>query len=235
MAGLLNFGGLGRRHHRQNTTAVRDASFVVLDTELTGLNERKDSIVSLGAVRMNGTRISLGDPFYRLVRPRTALTRESVIIHGIMPSDVAEEQDIASVLAQFMDFCGGAVLVGHCIAIDLAFIGRELKRVLDRRLAVPVLDTAELFVWMYGRRLLQRCIKAAPGKPDLYKLALCLDIDIAEAHHAMVDAFITAQVFQRFLSLLEQEGIMTVGDLVRIGDPHGGGDRFRSSGEIANL
>ena len=102
MAGLLNFGGQGRRHHRQNTTGLRDASFVVLDTELTGLNERKDSIVSLGAVRMSGTRIYLGDPFYRLVRPRTALTRESVIIHGIMPSDVAEEQDIASVLAQFI-------------------------------------------------------------------------------------------------------------------------------------
>jgi DNA polymerase-3 subunit epsilon len=235
MTGLLNFGGLGRRHHRQNATAVRDASFVILDTELTGLNERKDSIVSVGAVRMSGTRISLGDPFYRLVRPRTALTRESVIIHGIMPSDVAEEQDIASVLAQFMDFCGGAVIVGHCVGIDLAFIERELKHVLGRRLAVPVLDTAELFAWMSCRGLLRRCIKDAPEQPDLYKLARCLDIAIAESHHAMVDAFITAQVFQRFLSLLEQERIMTVGDLVRIGDPHGGGDRFRSSGEIGNL
>jgi hypothetical protein len=62
-----------------------------------------------------------------------------------------------------------------------------------------------------------------------------MDIAIAEPHHAMVDAYITAQVFQRFLSLLAQEGIATVGDLVRIGDPDGGGDRFTSSGEIGYL
>ena len=235
MPGLWNFGERGGRNHRNNTTAIRDASFVVTDTELTGLNERKDSIVSLGAVRMQGGSILLGAPFYRLVRPRTALTRESVIIHGIMPSEVAEEKEISSVLAEFMDFCGDAVLVGYCIGIDLAFIDRELKRILGRRLTVPAVDIAELYAWLLGRKLLQQCIKEPPGQPDLYALADCLDIAIAESHHAMVDAFITAQVFQRFLPLLQQEGIVTVGDLVRIGDPHGGGDRFRSIGEIGSL
>jgi DNA polymerase-3 subunit epsilon len=235
MPGLWNFGEQGGRNRRNNITAIRDASFVVIDTELTGLNERKDSIVSLGAVRMQGGRIFLGDPFYRLVRPRTALTRESVIIHGIMPSEVAGEMEISSVLAEFMDFCGDAVLIGHYIGIDLAFIDRELKQMLGCRLAVPAVDIAELYVWMHGRNLLQRCIKEPPGQPDLYTLADCLDIAIAESHHAMVDAFITAQVFQRFLPLLQQEGIATVGDLVRIGDPHGGGDRFRSRGEISSL
>lgn len=231
---LFNMGGQGKRQ-REDTALVAETGFVVVDTELTGLNERKDSIVSVGAVRMRGSRISLGDPFYRLVKPRSALTRESVIIHGITPSEVADEQGSAAVLAEFLEFCSGAILVGHCILIDLAFIGRELKGLGSRRPEMPVIDTAQLFSWMACRRLLHRCMKDAPPRPDLYRLAECLDIPISESHHAMADAFITAQVFQRFLPLLAQEGILTVADLLRIGDPHGGGDRFRSTGEISSL
>ena len=37
--------------------------FVVLDTELTGLDAKRDSVVSVGAVKMAGTRIELGRSF----------------------------------------------------------------------------------------------------------------------------------------------------------------------------
>ncbi len=234
MAPLMNFTGPGKRQ-RENTMPVETADFVVIDTELTGLNERKDSIVSVGAVRMCGGTISLGDSFYRLVKPRTALTRESVIIHGIMPSDVEEQEAGTAVLTELLQFCSSAILVGHYVLIDLAFIDRELRNQPGRLRDTPVIDTAELYSWMTGRRLLQKCMKDAPARPDLYRLAQCLDIPLSGSHHAMSDAFITAQVFQRFLPLLAQEGISTVGDLIRIGDPNGGGDRFRSSGEIGNL
>jgi len=33
---------------------------VVVDTELTGLDVKRDSVVSVGAVKMSGTRIELG-------------------------------------------------------------------------------------------------------------------------------------------------------------------------------
>ncbi|OGW36067.1 MAG: hypothetical protein A2010_12990 [Nitrospirae bacterium GWD2_57_9] len=235
MAGILNFGARRKCHLHEGDEPISSVPFVVIDTELTGLNERKDSIVSVGAVRMAGPRISLGDPFYRLIKPRAALTRESVIIHGIMPSDVAAQADSASVLAEFASFCGQAVLVGHCLAIDLAFLDREMKRVLDARIENRLLDTAELFGWMMNRGLLENCDPAAPGEPDLYRLARWLDIPVSETHHALTDAYITAQVFQRFLPLLRREGISTVGELVRIGDPLGGGDRFRIKGEISSL
>ena len=57
---------------------------------------------------MTGGRISVGDPLYRLIKPRAELKRESVIIHGITPSDVAAERDSASVLAEFLEFCSSA-------------------------------------------------------------------------------------------------------------------------------
>lgn len=218
------------------TGLISSASYVVIDAELTGLNERKDSIVSLGAVRMKGGRISLGDVFYRLVKPETALTRDSIVIHGIMPSEVAEEEEIGTVLTEFISFCGDAILVGHCVYIDLAFLDREMKRVLGfSGFENVMVDTAQLYTWMAGRRMNQPCFTRRPRHPYLYELAGCLEIPVAEAHHALQDAFITAQLFQRFLPLLQEEGIKTIGDLARIGDPFGGGDRFRSTGEFHNF
>ena len=85
---------------------VRDARFVVMDTELTGLDEKKDSIVSIGAVRMTGGTIALGNPFYRLASPRTELKADSVCIHEIMPSDCVEQPGIEAVLDEFLDYIG---------------------------------------------------------------------------------------------------------------------------------
>ena len=42
---------------------ILDVRDVVMDTELTGLDPRKDSIVSIGAVAMEGGRIVLGEQF----------------------------------------------------------------------------------------------------------------------------------------------------------------------------
>src|SRR5512138_2402671 len=80
--------------------------FVVLDTELTGLDARRDSVVSVGAVKMAGTRIELGRTYYRLVRPRSDFNHESIVVHGITPDDVAEKPPIDTVAAELLAFCG---------------------------------------------------------------------------------------------------------------------------------
>ncbi len=235
MGRLLNFGREKKDPGSDYGSQLGDASFVVIDTELTGLNETKDSIVSFGAVRMVGGRISLGDSFYRMVKPKAALTRESVVIHGIMPCDLVHEADSAAVLSEFRAFCGNDILVGHCIEIDLAFITRELDQELGRRLGNRIVDTAALYGWIAGRGLLDRGFQSPSSRADLYRMARCFDIQVVEIHHALADAFITAQLFQRFLPLLKEEGIVTMGDLVRIGNPNRGGDRFRATGDFSNF
>jgi DNA polymerase-3 subunit epsilon len=42
--------------------------FVVLDLETTGLDLQRDEILALGAIRMSGSRIIVGETFYSLVR-----------------------------------------------------------------------------------------------------------------------------------------------------------------------
>ncbi len=216
-------------------TPIAEARFVVVDTELTGLDENKDSIVSVGAVRMNGSRIDLGETFYRLVSPRTELTAASVVIHEITPSDVKASPGIDTVLAELLAFCGGDILVGHFIALDLAFINRELKRMRRPAVQNPAVDTFSMYEWLRKRNQSRECFATPLAGHRLYDIGKCFGVPVNGAHNAIMDAFATAQLFQRFIPLLSLAGARDIDDLLKLGIPFEGGDRFGLTGEFSNF
>lgn len=199
---------------------IEDAEYVVLDTELTGLKPKKDSVVSIGAVKMAGGRILLHDIFYRIVEPRTILTAKSVLIHGITPSEATECPGIETLLPEFLDFCGSSIIVGHFVTIDINFINVEMKRLYGTHLQNLSIDTLKLYLWIRHK---EEEVCAYHGglseKTDLRSLAQKYNISVNNSHNALDDAFVAAQVFQRFISFLPKYGIKTVGDLIRIGRP----------------
>jgi len=50
-----------------------------------------------------------------------------------------------------------------------------------------------------------------------------------------MDAFTTAQLLQRFFPLLKEAGAKDISDLLTIGIPFKGGDRFGLLGEFGNF
>lgn len=199
---------------------VQEIKAVVLDTELTGLDLKRDAILSIGAIKMAGSRVEIGRTFYRLVTPpRMEARAQTAIVHEITPTEVMEKQAIGQVLSEFLDFCGGDILIGHHISLDLAFINRELKDTQNRTLENPALDTMSLIHWWRAN---------TPGlgpefftakKFELEEIAKQLGIQIQGTHKALMDVFVTTQVFQRLLPRLQALGIKTLGDLLRVGHP----------------
>jgi DNA polymerase-3 subunit epsilon len=198
---------------------VQEIRAVVLDTELTGLDRKRDSIVSIGAVKMSGGRVEIGRTFYQLINPHMEMNAQVVIVHEITPSEVMEKPDIAPVLADFVTFCEGDVLIGHYVSLDLAFINRELKRTQSRTLENPALDTMSLMHWWRSNTSGCGPDFFTPKKFELVEIAKELGIQVQGAHNALMDAFMTAQVFQRLLPRLQGLGIKTLGDLLRVGHP----------------
>lgn len=221
--GLLHPRGaesVGEEHRTDLSAPLDQARYVVFDTELTGLNPRQDSIVSVGAVAMTGGRIEVGSTFYQVVVPRTALRGSSVVVHGITPSEVLEQPSIDQVLPAFLEFCGDSVIIGHVVSIDLGFLNEDLVRLRGRKLPNPAVDTHAVSRWLQSRES-EVCAfygGNADGT-DLFTLAARYGIPLSGAHNALSDAFVTAQLFQRFLALLPKRGVVTVRDLVRIGKP----------------
>ncbi len=214
---------------------VSKARFVVVDTELTGLDPRKDDIVSIGALRMTGGRLEIGGAFHELVRPTAVLDGKSIVIHGIMPSQVAEKPLIDSVLSAFVGYCGNDVIVGHCLSIDLSFLNRESRRLFGAPLRNPVIDTLSLYGWLRNRQVSHPIFSSPLNGLRLYDMAKSFDIPCEGAHDALADAFITAQLFQRFMPILVDQGIHELDDLLRIGNPGMQGENIFAPGGRANF
>jgi DNA polymerase-3 subunit epsilon len=215
---------------------LKKVTYAFIDTELTGLNEKTDSIISIGALKMIEGRLELGNSFYSLVNPKTRIGDESIFIHTITPSEVKGARAIEDVLEEFLQFCGHDVLVGHCVSIDLMFINKELKRSLGFTLTNPILDTFTLYSWLWGKWASEPGFSLSPEHLDLYEMAKGFGIPSNGAHNAVMDAFITAQIFQRFLPWLEKSGVDRLEDLLKVGNPFEGGDhRFSRPAQINNL
>lgn len=209
--------------------------FVVLDTELTGLDEKRDAIISIGAVRMTGGVIHIGETFYRLVNPEKTLTEQNVVIHEILPSELEAKPTIDAVLSEFIEFASDSVLIGHMLSLDLLFLNREMTRIFDRRLTNPTIDTCGIYAWLL-RRSADRG-RFTPGAVGyrLYDIARSFDIPVNRVHNAIADAYTTAQIFQRFLPLLADAGVHDTKDLLRVGAPFMEKDSFPTQGEFSNF
>lgn len=194
------------------STPLRNARFVVVDTELTSLERRSNRILSIGAVAMQGTSIRLGEQFYRVVNPGEEVPAESILVHELRPADVAAGDAPADVVRDFHAFAKDAVLVGHFVGIDITALRKELQETLRN----PFLDTARAFHWLqlHGERV--RGLDEVGDRMNLVALAERYGLDGCEAHHALCDAFVTAQLWQRLLIELEAAGVTTLSDALRI-------------------
>lgn len=182
--------------------ALRKLTYVVFDTETTGLNPSQgDEIIQVGGVRVINNRILYDETVDQLVDPQRHVPPESVAIHHIQPEMLHGQPTIDKVLPNFHHFCEGSVLVAHNAAFDMRFL--QLKEEMTGlKFDHPVLDTL-LLSWV-----------AHPNQEshNLEDIARRLDITIVGRHTALGDALVTAEVLVKLIPLLEAKGIHTLED-----------------------
>ncbi len=195
------------------TRPLREAEFVVLDTETTGLHaKRGDRIVSISAVRLKQGRIDLSDSFHEIVNPHRNIPSKTAVIHGILPSMVDGKPTLEEILPGFISYVGSSILVAHHAWLDLTFLNQEMVRLFGFPIQSPVIDTA----------LLDRNLRSKTSFKAGMELNSTLSA-IAERHHVRIegrhtsfgDALATAQVFQQILKQAQKQDILRVKDLLR--------------------
>lgn len=200
------------------TLPVRDCEFVVFDTELTGLNQRKDEIIAIGAVRIKNVRICCEDTFYALIKPRGKLHTHSTLIHRITPGELLEAKPIADVLPRFIDFCGGAFLVGHHVSMDLSFVNRACENYLGGVIRSSSLDTMRLA--MAYKASMNGPYFDHREKQNSYSLSsLSEEFHLPKfaEHNALQDALQTAYLFIYLIHKMGPGDTGTVNDYIKIG------------------
>jgi len=198
--------------------AIEETEFVAFDTELTGPDFAKDTIISIGAVRLHGGSINAGESFYRLVRPETELNRKSVVVHELTHTELADAEDPKLVLTDFLEYIEGAVLIGHFVNVDVNFMNRALKDHFGIGLASPAVDTVALHDWLCdNHKGFRTHFGGTTTRSDLYSMARQYGIEVKKSHNSFIDAYLTAQLFQRFVYFLKGAGVRRTDELLSVG------------------
>jgi DNA polymerase-3 subunit epsilon len=173
----------------------------VLDAETTGLDPRSDRMVSLGAVRMHGTRVYRAETLDLLVDPGVPIPARSRAVHGIGDAMVAGAPPAADALARLSAFAAGCVAVGHNVGFDLALAEAEAARAGVAWERPPALDTLQLAA----------ALEPSRTALDLEDLAEAYGVSITGRHTALGDSLVTAALFSRMIPLLAERGVTTLG------------------------
>lgn len=179
-------------------------SFVVFDSETTGLDPAKDQVVQLGAVRVVNGKLIAGETFDTLVKPTIPIPASATKIHHIDNRMVKDAPDFADAHARLHGFTSDAVIVAHNAPFDMAFLQRQSKAS-ALEFDNPVLDTVHLSAIVFGG--------SATHTLDAISLRLGITIPDDMRHTALGDAIATAEVLVAMLPILEARGFTTLAEL----------------------
>ncbi len=180
--------------------AIPELTYTVFDTETTGLDPQGgDEIISIGAVRIVNGRLLYEEKFDQLVNPQRHVPSESIKYHGIRPEMLVDKPTIDQVLPEFYRFARNTILVGHNVAFDMRMLQLKEEQT-GIKFINPLLDTL----------LLSAVVHPLHRDHNLSTLAERLGITIVGRHTALGDAVATAEIFMKFISLLEDLEITTL-------------------------
>jgi len=189
---------------------LRSAKFASVDLETTGLNPKKDEILAVGIVPLDGMRILAGNAYYTLVRPEKFKV-EAVKIHGLDPKLLKGAPTFEEVADEIYDMIHDRILVGHAVYLDYEFLRRAMNRV-GFELTNDVIDIATLEL-VIADRLGEKVVWE---DQTLEGLAEKYGVKCSYRHNALADAFIAAQIFQMQLLKLIKYGVNTLEKMLEL-------------------
>jgi DNA polymerase III subunit epsilon len=179
------------------------ARFVALDLETTGPRMHLDRVISIGAVAVTGRSVRHDDCYEALLRQERSSAVDNILVHQIGGQQQLAGMDPAEALVACLEYVGDSRVVAFRAEFDATVFEREVRerlgcqawpRFIDLALLLPALfpgtanDTLDDWVGHFGLPPIGR-------------------------HHAIADAYATAQLLMILLEAAPRSGIETAADL----------------------
>jgi DNA polymerase-3 subunit epsilon len=157
--------------------------WVSLDLETTGLDPKRDHILSLAAVPVRDGRVLTSERFERRIRADRQFGIESIRHHHITPDEAAEGIAVTGAVRDFLNWLEGRALLGYHLGFDLAMLSPHVRALTGFGLPNPRVDLAAAFA--------ARARRARPDVPpnlDFQHIADSLGVPVLGRHSALGDA-----------------------------------------------
>ncbi len=177
-------------------------SIVAIDIETTGLNEERDAIIEIGAVKFKGHRVE--DEWSSLINPNRHIPEFISGLTGISDAEVRNAPRFREIAEELEAFVGDALVVGHNVRFDLSFLQRAGLFQYNE-----VIDTYEL----------ASVLMPTASRYNLGALGKQLGILLPATHRALDDAKVTMAAFNRLFEIARELPLEVVAEIVRLSEP----------------
>ena len=195
--------------------ALAELSFLVIDLETTGLDPKRDQILSLGSVQIDSLRVQLQSASHHYICNQQAVREETAIINHIVPEALEQGVPLNVAMDSLFQQMQGRIVVVHGCCVEQGFIGSYLMQ----HYAIQSLP----IIWLDTLRL-ERSLKqhgCHQGQLSL-SLAACRErhgLPEYPAHGALVDAVATAELFLVLVKAIFGQEAMSLQPLLARSQP----------------
>lgn len=160
---------------------------IVFDTETTGLDNREDRVIEIGALEIVN-RFPTGRVFHHYINPQgRAVHPDALAVHGIGEDKLRGKPVFREIAEDFAAFIEGAHLVAHNANFDMGFINAEFAR-----LGRPAVDGALVIDTL---QLARRKHPMGPNSLDALCRRYGIDNSRRTKHGALLDSELLAEVY----------------------------------------
>ncbi|MFT3875156.1 MAG: exonuclease domain-containing protein [Propioniciclava sp.] len=192
-----------------DSTPASALRLLAIDIETTGLDPRKDTVLSLGYVPVDGETIVFSGAKHRILAAGTEVG-QSAVFHGITDDQVAQGVPVADAVAEALSALAGRVMLAHFAMIETRFLSRICEQLYGAPLVVPVIDTLVLH-----DRLINRGFddEAKAGELRLWNARRRYGLPRYPAHGALTDALACAELYLGHLAEVSEGHSQTLKSL----------------------
>lgn len=170
--------------------------YVVFDLETTGISCMTDRVIEISAVKVQKKKVT--GEFSTLVNPKMKIPFRASQVNHIYDDMVKDAPVFEEALADFDEFIGDMVLVGHNIhTFDMKFIWRDAFSYWGKTFANDYIDTLALA---------RQCLPQLSNH-KLTDLANHYHIASDGAHRALADCRMNQKVFEKLGEALKSPSV----------------------------
>jgi len=100
-------------------------SYTIVDIETTGLHEKEDEIIEIGAIKIIEEHREF---FHRLIKSKKPIPKYIEEVTGISNEISQSGDDLEDVIGEFVSFVNDRVIIGYNVDFDIKFINEALRK-----------------------------------------------------------------------------------------------------------
>lgn len=168
---------------------IKEAPLLALDLEMTGLDAKKDQIISIGIIPIIDGQIEISKGKHKLIKIEGSVG-QSAAIHGLLDNHLEQAVSLKEAIKWLLEEARDHILVAHHAPLDLSFIEQAVMKQTNAKCKLFAIDTLRI----EHQRLLRKQPMIKEGELRLGNCRKRYNLPNYDAHNALIDALSCAEL-----------------------------------------